>query len=233
MSRPRVAVLAPMTVELAPLRRPLALRPRGDGLFDGACGRYEIVASLAGVGTAAAARATERVLGAGPVERVFVVGVAGGIGAGSPVGALVVPERVLDVATGALRRPTPAGDAAPRGLLATADGILAPRAIAELAARGAVAIDMETAAVGAACEAHGVPWSVFRGISDSADDGKTDDAIFGLLGADGRPDLPAVARFLLAKPHRIPQLVRLGIGTRRAAAAAAAALLRALGGAVA
>ena len=166
-----------------------------------------------GVGTAAAARATARALGAGPVAHVFVVGVAGGIGAGSPVGALVVPERVLDVATGAVLRPTPFGDVAPRGLLATADGILAQATIAELAARGAVAIDMETAAVAAACEARGVPWSVFRGISDRADDGQTDDAIFGLLGADGRPDPGAVARFLLTKPHRIPQLVRLGRGT--------------------
>ena len=91
-----------MTAELAPLRRPLALRAREGGLFAGACGGTDVIATVAGVGTAAAARATERVLGAGPVAHVFVVGVAGGIGAGSPVGALVVPERVLDVATGAV-----------------------------------------------------------------------------------------------------------------------------------
>jgi nucleoside phosphorylase len=233
VTRRRVAVLAPMTAELAPLRRPLALRAREGGLFAGACGGVDVIAAVAGVGTAAAARATERVLDTGPVAHVFVVGVAGGIGAGSPVGALVVPERVLDLATGDVRRPTPFGDVAPHGLLATADGIVAQATIAELAARGAVAIDMETSAIGAACDARGVPWSVFRGISDRADDGQTDAAIFALLGADGRPDLGAVARFLVTKPHRIPQLVRLGRGTGRAARAAAAALTRALGGAVA
>jgi adenosylhomocysteine nucleosidase len=229
VTRRLVAVLAPMAAELAPLRRPLALRARGDGLFAGTCPGADVVAVVAGVGTAAGARATERVLGTGPIAHVFVVGVAGGIGASSPVGALVVPERVLDVASGDVRRPTPCGEVPPRGLLATADGILAQPAIAELAARGAVAIDMETAAVGAACEARGVPWSVFRAISDRADDGETDAAIFGLLGADGRPDLAAVARFLVTKPHRVPQLVRLGRGTARAAGAAAAALTRALG----
>jgi adenosylhomocysteine nucleosidase len=224
----RVAVLAPMPSELAPLRRPLALRPSGGGLFSGASGGVEIAAAIAGVGTAAAARAAERVLGAVAADHVLVVGVAGGIGAGSAVGALVVPERVLDVATGALHRPTPLGDVVPRGVLATADGILAQDAIARLAAGGAIAVDMETAAIAGVCEARGLPWSVFRGISDRADDGSTDAAIFALLGADGRPDLPAVARFLATKPHRIPQLVRLGIGTRRAAGTAAAALLQAL-----
>jgi adenosylhomocysteine nucleosidase len=217
-----------MTSELAPLRAPLRLRPGEGGLHTGACGSVAVVASLAGVGTAAAARATERVLAAGPVDHVFVVGVAGGIGPAAPVGALVAPERGLDVATGAVPHPTPFGVIPARGVLATADGILAPGAIARLAERGAIAVDMETSAVAAVCAAHGLPWTVFRGISDRADDGSTDEAIFGLLGADGRPNLPAVARFLVTRPHRIPQLVRLGIGTQRAARAAAEALLQAL-----
>jgi adenosylhomocysteine nucleosidase len=224
----RVAVLAPMTSELAPLRAPLRLRPAEGGLFAGACGSVAVVAAVAGVGTAAAARAAERVLAAGSVDHVFVVGVAGGIGSTAPVGALVAPERVLDVATGAFHHPTRIGVIPARGVLATADGILAPGAIARLADRGAIAVDMETSAVAAVCGARGLPWSVFRGISDRADDGGTDDAIFALLGADGRPNLPAVARFLVTRPHRIPQLVRLGIGTHRAARAAADALLQAL-----
>jgi hypothetical protein len=37
-----------------------------------------------------------------------------------------------------------------------------------------------------------------------------------------------VARFVLGRPWRVPQLVRLGRGLRRATAAAAAAALRAL-----
>ena len=233
MTRRLVAVLAPMTAELAPLRRPLALRAREGGLFAGACGGTDVIATVAGVGTAAAARATARALGAGPVAHVFVVGVAGGIGAGSPVGALVVPERVLDVATGAVPRPTPFGDVAPRGLLATADGSWLRRRSpsSPRAARSRSTWRRRRSRRRARRAAS-------RGRSSAASataptTGTTDDAIFGLLGADGRPDPGAVARFLLTKPHRIPQLVRLGLGTRRAAGAAAAALTRALRGAVA
>lgn len=220
-----------MPAELAPLRRPLALRRAdGAGRFTGACGAVEVVAVLAGVGMSAAARATERVLEAGQVDHVLVVGIAGGIGAGVSIGDLVVPERVLDVATGAEHRPTPIGDVLPRGMLATADGgLFDPRAIARLAARGAVAIDMETAAVAAVCERRGCPWSVFRAISDRAGDGSTDAAILALLGPEGRPNPAAVARLLLTRPQRIPQLVRLAWGTRRAAGTAASAAVRVLG----
>ncbi len=39
------------------------------------------------------------------------------------------------------------------------------------AERGVVALDMETAAIAHACEQRGVPWSVFRAISDRSSDG--------------------------------------------------------------
>ena len=87
---------------------------------------------------------------------------------------------------------------------------------------------METAAIAAVCERRGCPWSVFRAISDRADDGSTDAAIFGLAAPDGAPDVRAVARFLVTRPWRIPQLVRLGRGLARATQTAANAALRAL-----
>ena len=49
-----------------------------------------------------------------------------------------------------------------------------------MAAQGVVAVDMETAAVAAVCEAAACPWSVFRGISDYAGEGLVDDAIFAM-----------------------------------------------------
>ena len=57
----RTAVLAPMRPELRPLVRPLSLRRSrsGDGaLHAGAIGRVEIVATITGIGTRAAARGT-------------------------------------------------------------------------------------------------------------------------------------------------------------------------------
>jgi nucleoside phosphorylase len=228
---PRVAILAPMRLELRPLVRPLGLG-RGDaaGLRRGALGRTEIVATTTGIGPRAAARATERLLDSLPVDHVVVVGIAGGIGAGVAVGDLVVPELVLDLAAGTEHRPAPLGEAPARGTLVTSEGLLVdPGAFARLGRRGAVAIDMETSAVAAVCERRGCPWSVFRAISDRADDGSIDPAIFGLAGPDGGPDLRALVRFLLSRPWRVAQLVRLGRDSRLAARTAASAALRAVG----
>jgi nucleoside phosphorylase len=222
-----------MRPELRPLVRPLALRrvDSGSGAsFSGTLGRLEIAATITGIGTGAAARAAERVLDAGAVDHLVVVGIAGGIGASVAIGDLVVPERVVDLATDSEYRPAALGDVAPRGTLVTSDGLLADRGeLRRLAETGAVAIDMETAAIAAVCERRGCAWSVFRGISDRADDGSMDEAVFGLAGPDGSGDFAAVARFLLTRPWRIPQLVRLARGMDRAANAAAAAAVRALG----
>jgi adenosylhomocysteine nucleosidase len=87
---------------------------------------------------------------------------------------------------------------------------------------------METAAVAAVCERRGCPWSVFRAISDRADDGAVDAAILGLAGPDGGPNLPALMRFLVTRPWRVPQLARLARGMRLAADRAASAASRAL-----
>jgi adenosylhomocysteine nucleosidase len=226
----RVAILAPMPEELRPLRRAAKLRREereGLGLYTGEWLGTHIVATLTGIGTRAAARAAERVFAAALVDHLIVIGVAGGIGASVAIGDLVVPERVVDLATGAEHRPAPLGDVAARGTLVTRDGLLEDRAeFARLAARGVVAIDMETSAIAAVCEQHRCPWSVFRGISDRADDGSIDSAVFSLAGPDGAPDPWAVARFLVTRPGRIPQLLRLARSLRHATRTAADAALR-------
>ena len=79
---------------------------------------------------------------------------------------------------------------------------------------------METAAVAAACERAGRPWSVFRAISDHTSDGTIDQAVFSMTGPDGEAKPAAVARFLLTQPWRIPQLARLARGLKLARHAA-------------
>ena len=230
----RVAVLAPMRHELRPLVRPLSLRKSGRGAdtsFSGAVGRVEIVAAITRMGTAAAARAAERVLDSGAIDHLVVVGIAGGIGASARIGDLVVPELVIDLSTGAQHRPARLGDAAPRGTLATSDGLIVDRDVfARLEERGVIAIDMETSAIAAVCQRRGCPWSVFRAISDRAGDPEIDSAVFALATPDGGPNLPAIARFVLTRPWRLPKLARLGrdmqIATRVAASAAVAALAK-------
>ncbi len=228
----RIAILAPMRSELRPLVRPLALRrmrPGEGGLLSGAIGRVEVVATTTGIGTRAAARTAGRVLDSAAVDHLVVVGVAGGIGPSVGIGDLVVPDLVIDLSSGAEHRPAPLGDTPPRGTLATSDELLVdPDEVARLARRGVVAIDMETAAIAAVCEERHCPWSVFRAISDRADDGSTDPAVFGLAGPDGGANLPALARFVLTRPWRVPQLARLARGLRLATNAAAAAAVAAL-----
>jgi len=227
----RVAILSPMPPELRPLVRLLSLRKAraGDGFLTGRLGPIEVVATTTGIGTRAAGRAAERLLDAAPVAHLLVVGIAGGIGPSVEIGDLVVPERVLDLASGAVLRPEPLGVSAARGTLATSDALLAdPRAAARLEQQGVIAIDMETAAIAAVCERRGCPWSVLRAVSDRADDGTTDPAILGLVDPDGRADLAALTRFVLTRPRRIPQLFRLARGMQRAASTAARAAVEAL-----
>jgi hypothetical protein len=212
--------------------RPLCLRRSGSGpdaAYAGALGRLEIAAAITQMGTRAAERAAERVLDSGAVDHLVVVGIAGGIGASVGIGELVVPERVLDLSSGREYQPARIGDLAPRGTLATSDGLIVDRdAFARLEQRGVIAIDMETSAIAAVCQRRGCPWSVFRAISDRAGDPAIGPEVFGLARPDGGPNLPALARFLITRPWRLRELARLGhdmrIATHVAASAAVAAL---------
>ena len=105
----RIAILAPMRSELKPLLRFLSLKPSGVGdnsLLWCAFGRVEIVATTTGIGTRAAARKAEMVLDASHIDRLVVVGIAGGIGPSVDIGDLVVPELVIDLSTCLEYRPS-------------------------------------------------------------------------------------------------------------------------------
>lgn len=226
----RVGLLAPMRQELAPLVRRLRLRraETDTALYVGLAGRIEIVAALTGIGTQAAAAATERLLDATKLDHVLVVGIAGGVDAEQRIGSLIAPEVVVDFASGHEYRPVQLGELPPRGRLVTSDQLVTGQGeAAELKRNGVVGLDMETAAIAAVCERRGCPWSVFRAISDRVTDGTTDPAVLALAGPDGGGDAGAVARYLLARPWRIVRLMRLALGTLRAANAAADAAIRA------
>jgi adenosylhomocysteine nucleosidase len=231
-TRSLIAILTPMRAELRPLTRLLPLRPSGSGdasLWRCALGQAEIVAATAGIGTAAAARMAERILDAGPVDHLLVVGIAGGIGPGVAIGDLVVPEVVIDLASGAEYHPGAFGPRGPRGLLATSDELITDSArIGALARRGVVAIDMETAAIAAVCQRRGCPWSAFRAISDMAGDGLLDPSVSRLAGPDGEPRLGAALKLVLTRPGRILPLVRLARGASLAARVAASEAAHAL-----
>ena len=102
-----------------------------------------------------------------------------------------------------------------------------PNRLAELRAEGVVSLDMETAAIAACCEARNIPWTVFRAISDRANDGSVDEELFGLSNMDGTPNHDAIKAYFERYPERLEQMAKMGedakLATETAAEAAIAA----------
>jgi len=210
-----IGVLAAMPSELKPFTR--------------ANKRADVVTGVTGIGTKRATKVATAMVTAQPLERLIMIGVAGGL-KGTAIGDVIVPEVVENHATGEEFRPEPFGDNTAAGTIVTTDVLFTDlEFLAGLEARGVVALDMETAAVGAVCDAHGVPWSVFRAISDRPSDGLVDDAVFKMAKPDGTPDLAAVGRFVLPRPWKLPGLLKLGRDLNTATRAAANAAIAAIG----
>src|SRR4051794_14366351 len=145
-----------MRLEVQPLVRACGLVPAqvdGATVYSGEVGTVDVVATTMRMGTTAARDATHRILATGPIDHLVVIGVAGGVGPTVKVRDVIVPQLVLDGATGKEYVPAPFGDLQPRGVLHTSDELIddAER-IDALAARGVIALDMETASIAAVCD---------------------------------------------------------------------------------
>jgi nucleoside phosphorylase len=221
----RVAMFAPMPMELEPLVAALDLSQRTVGdltVWERSLGDVIVTATTTGIGPAAATAAATRLLEALPADEVMVVGIAGGLPGRVQVGDLVVPERVVDGASGeAYDVPARAG-LERRGMLATsADFLVEPAALTALASDGFVAIDMESAAVALVAQRAGAPCWVFRGISDMAGDETVGTEVFALAKPDGSADHDALRRYLDERPERAERLAGLARDSVAAAARAA------------
>ncbi len=226
-----IAFISAMPIELVPIAQKLSLEEAKLGDLTahiGTLGDRDVVAIVTGMGTTFAREGTERVLDAVPVERVVVVGITGALESETPIGTLIRPEVVVNSATGAEFRPEPFGDQAPHGTMWTTDALITGAdALVALRTRGVVSLDMETAAIAAVCEARGIPWSVFRVISDRANDGSVDEEVFRLSNQDGTPNREAIANYFAKYPERLPQMARISEDVKHATETAAAATIRA------
>ena len=218
----RLLVLTAVDVEARGLARHLGLAPiPGDfPRFGG--GPVEIAV----VGLAAAhldARLT-----AAPAAGTLVVsaGACGALAPELPVGALVVPEAVL--AADGRRLPTaPLGGLARQGTLASVDHVLEDAAAKSRLwlETGALAVDMESAAILDWAARRGLPGAVVRGVSDPAGRGVPSD-LARVVRDDGsvRP-LRAVSA-MLARPRALADAMALRAGTAAALKTVAATLGR-------
>ena len=180
------------------------------------------------MGPELATRGTERLLGAITPERGVGVGITGAVENDTPIGALILPEVVVNSETGSEHRPAPLGGGTHHGTMWTTNVITPAHELPALRARGVVALDMETAAIAACCEQRGIPWSVFRVISDRASDGSVVDEVFAMSNQDGTPNPRAVIRYVLRHPHHGPRLAKLAKGAKLATTRAADAAIAAV-----
>jgi adenosylhomocysteine nucleosidase len=204
----RVAVLAPMQPELKAIVKTFGLKATsGESVFShsGTAGTWWVGTLVTGMGPALAAEATRRALSTGPIDHVMVIGIAGGLDPALPVGSLMVPERVQLYPDGPVFHTHPLATRPASGGLMTTDGLF----------------DMEAAGVAEACEAAGVAWSVYRGISDRPDEHIVDQAVFSLSKPDGSADPVAVAKYLARDPRRAKALAHLNKCMQLAARTAA------------
>ncbi|PTL36139.1 hypothetical protein CLG94_05610 [Candidatus Methylomirabilis limnetica] len=78
---------------------------------------------------------------------------------------------------------------------------------------GAVALDMESAAIASAALAYSVPFLAIRGVLDPVHEDLAID-FDQFLGIEGEPNLPRLMRYLIAHPFTLPRLIGLGIRTK-------------------
>jgi adenosylhomocysteine nucleosidase len=223
-----IAFICAMPMELTPLKRRLQLEKSRVGsldVFRGTVGAHPVVAIVTGMGTALAAERLALLLDAIEVERAVVVGITGAVRAEAEIGSLVLPAVVVNGETGNEYLPHPLGAGRSEGKMWTSNTLITdPAVVAGLRGDGVVSLDMETAAVAEVCERRGIPWSVFRSISDRATDGLLDEEVFRLSNQDGTPNLGAVASYVVRHPGRLPAMARMmkeaKLATERAAEAA-------------
>jgi nucleoside phosphorylase len=227
----RVAFVCAMPIELEPLVRMLSLDESeidGGSFHTGAFEGRPVVAVVTGMGTELAAAGMTRLLARFDVAWVLVVGITGALESETPIGTLVLPEVVKNSETGAMFRPAVIGDATHHGTMWTTNGLTTDAAdLARLRAEGVISLDMETAAIAEICQARGIPWSVFRVISDRANDGTVDEEVFRLSNQDGTPNHSAIERYMAEHPDRLPLLAEMAANASLATRTAAEAAIRA------
>ena len=169
------------------------------------------------------------------VEGLLSFGIAGGLAPGLAAGSLVVgvavetPSGEFPADTGWRRRIEQSLPGALCGSIVGADEIVATPAekLRLHLRRGALAVDLESAAVAQACRDRDRPFAVLRAIADPMERSIPRLALAGVgSGGQVRPFVVAVG--LLRRPQDLPGLIRLAADSRSALGALGVAC-RALG----
>ena len=215
----RLLVLTAVDVEARTLARHLGLAPiaRDVPWFGG--GSIDI--AVVGL---AAAHLTTRVPRPAAGTLVVSAGACGALAPELAVGALVLPESV--VAPDGRRLPTAAmGGLTRHGTLASVDHVLEDAAAKSRLwlATGALAVDMESAAILDWAASHGVPAAVVRAVSDPAGRGVPAD-LARVVHEDGRVRPLRAVSAVLSRPRALADAMALRAGATAALKTVAATL---------
>ncbi len=159
-----------------------------------------------------------------PVDHVMNAGICGGLDPNLDVGTVINPEIIVENTSGLEYRHHPPGSVPLAGKLMTMEAAtLDPSVSLQFLDDGCVAVDMESAAVAAVCEARSCPWSIYRCIGDRYFDGLLDERIIAATNPDGTGNIAEIERLVAAEPELAVNLDRLRRETSNAARLAAAA----------
>ena|ERR1035438_8585293 len=226
---PRVAIVAAMEREVAPLIRGWKVREiehsgRRYRLFesDGA-EKADAVLICAGIGADAARRATEAVIQETRPGRVLSVGFAGALDPTVKVGDVLEPRVVVNAADG-VRTDTGSGQGTLVSYAAVADRDQKQRLGIAYAS---VAVDMEAAAVAQGALARGVEFAALKAISDAADFSMPPMERF--ISTDGKFRSAEFAFHISLRPWFWGRTIRLARNSARASRSLCAAIKEYIG----
>jgi adenosylhomocysteine nucleosidase len=230
------AEMKPIATSLQPARRSAY---RSDAIVRVEIKGRDLLLARTGVGPDNAATAARRLFEETPIAAALSLGVAGGLSPQLRTGDLIVGARTIlwrssgqvlhededsrlesfpcdsglqDAAMTVIRRWDSRHCLGP--ILTVGRIVLTAQEKRRLAAEsGAVALDMESAAIASAAAARSVPFLTIRGVLDPVHD----DLAVGFdqfLDERGEPQLLALIRYLITHPFTLPHLVGLGLRTK-------------------
>lgn len=222
----RVAVIAAVQAELAPLVRRWTFQPQGKvKLWTGGIGGVPCVAACAGMGSVAAAAALAAAERTGSIDAIISYGYAGALSPEVVPGTALALAGAIDAATGArfpaalppgaTRSRRSEGRPAGPSWCVTGSRVAGVEEKAELGLLpGAAVVDMEAAGLGRLAEERGIPFYCFKGVTDGWDQALPD--FSGFIGPDGQFAQGRFTLHALLRPWLWLTLVRLAAASRRA-----------------
>jgi adenosylhomocysteine nucleosidase len=175
------AIVSPLPAELAAVRAMTVIERIAGGLAFGRLGGAPVVLASTGDGAPAAARGLAALLAAASVDRLLVLGVAGGLSPDLAPGDLLAARRVVEDGRAA---PPPdagwlaaaiAGGAVAGTAVTTARILVTPaekravlRSLAASGAAGPATVDLESATYARLAAERGIPYLVVRAVIDAA-----------------------------------------------------------------